>query len=58
MRVISAREAQTERFKGLEIHCNAQMGSKTLKEVCALDDAGAFHAQKGHRPSWSIRPCF
>lgn len=45
-RVISAREAQTERFKGLDIHCNAQMGTKTLREVCALDDAGRSMLKK------------
>jgi magnesium chelatase family protein len=45
-RVVSAREAQTERFKGLEIHCNAQMGSKILRDVCQLDDAGRAMLKK------------
>ena len=45
-RVVSAREAQTERFKGLAIHCNAQMGSKILRDVCQLDDAGRAMLKK------------
>jgi magnesium chelatase family protein len=40
-RVITAREIQEERFKGLEdIHSNSQITSKGLKEHCAITDAG------------------
>jgi magnesium chelatase family protein len=40
-RVIRAREIQAARFTGRKsVHCNAQMDSKTLKQVCMLDDAG------------------
>lgn len=39
-RVIRARDIQTERFKSTEgIFCNAQMHSKQLRKVCALDDS-------------------
>jgi len=39
-RVSRAREIQTERFKGLEnIHYNAQMGPRQLREFCKLDDS-------------------
>jgi magnesium chelatase family protein len=38
-RVISAREIQTERFKEVEnIHYNAQMSSKILKQYCVLNE--------------------
>ena len=30
----------TERFKGTDIHANAQMGTKGIKEHCALDEEG------------------
>lgn len=41
-RVVRAREIQIERFKLVEhIHCNAQMPSKMIQEVCALDQTGA-----------------
>lgn len=37
-RVVEAREVQTERFAGLEgMYSNAQMHSRQLREVCALD---------------------
>ncbi|MFC2176026.1 YifB family Mg chelatase-like AAA ATPase [Bacteroidota bacterium] len=40
-RVIQARQRQTLRFKDdEEVHCNAMMGTKRLKQVCAIDDAG------------------
>ena len=40
-RVIKARQIQTKRFSEMEnIHCNAQMRSKELKEFCDLDEAG------------------
>ena len=38
-RVTAAREIQTKRFEALEnIHYNAQMSSKLIREHCALDD--------------------
>lgn len=36
-RVNAARRAQLGRFAGTAIYCNAQMGSKTIRKVCALD---------------------
>lgn len=39
-RVIEARKIQEERYSGnAEIHCNAQMGPKHLKQFCELDNA-------------------
>src|SRR5271169_3310661 len=39
-RVVAARKRQLERFRGRKhITCNARMGSKELKEFCALDNA-------------------
>lgn len=41
-RVIRARGLQTERFNNQPgIHCNAQMGSASLKKNCTLDEAGS-----------------
>lgn len=41
-RVIEARKKQEERYANRdEIHCNAQMDSKLLKEICGIDEAGA-----------------
>jgi magnesium chelatase family protein len=41
-RVIRAREIQAERYKLTEgVYANAQMSSKTLKEICAISSAGA-----------------
>jgi magnesium chelatase family protein len=41
-RVISARRLQSRRYKGHEgIYCNAQIGSRTLKEACTIDATGA-----------------
>lgn len=41
-RVIKARDIQSARFKDHQaVYCNAQMGSKLLKEVCVLGTAGA-----------------
>jgi magnesium chelatase family protein len=38
-RVTKAREIQTERFEQMEnIHYNAQMNTKHIREYCALDD--------------------
>ncbi len=40
-RVIKARERQIARFKNdPQVHCNAMMATKLLKEVCRIDDAG------------------
>ena len=40
-RVIKAREIQAERYKQLEgVYANAQMSSKTLKEICVITTAG------------------
>lgn len=38
-RVIEARCIQEQRFKGQEIHCNAQMGTKQTREACVLETA-------------------
>jgi len=39
-RVIAARQRQQTRFAGKpKITCNARMGSKELKQFCALDEA-------------------
>lgn len=37
-RVLRAREAQTERYKDLEINYNAQMGPKEIEKFCQLDE--------------------
>jgi magnesium chelatase family protein len=37
-RVLVAREAQTERYKDLEISYNAQMGPKEIEKYCQLDE--------------------
>ncbi len=40
-RVVKARLLQEERYKENKgIHCNAQMTSKLLREICHVDDAG------------------
>lgn len=40
-RVIKARAVQEKRFtKNEGVHCNAQIGSKQLREVCKIDEAG------------------
>lgn len=40
-RVIEARKRQIERFKDQKsVHSNAMMGTKLLKEVCKIDEAG------------------
>src|SRR5690349_7435577 len=40
-RVIKAREIQTERYKEIAgMYCNAQMSSKQLREICAINQAG------------------
>jgi len=41
-RVIQARKVQEERYaERNDIHCNAQMDSKLLKEICDIDEAGS-----------------
>ena len=38
-RVISAREIQSKRFEAMDnIHYNAQMGTKLIREYCSLDE--------------------
>lgn len=40
-RVIKARAVQEKRFVENDgVHCNAQIGSKQLREVCKIDEAG------------------
>lgn len=40
-RVITARKIQEDRYnERKEIHCNAQMDSKLLKSICAVDESG------------------
>jgi magnesium chelatase family protein len=40
-RVIKAREIQSRRYENNEgVHCNAQISSKQLREVCRIDEAG------------------
>ncbi len=40
-RVIKARDIQTQRFaENAGVYCNAQMGSKLLKEVCVISTIG------------------
>jgi magnesium chelatase family protein len=38
-RVMAARKVQHKRFAGSKVSCNARMGSRHLKEFCALDEA-------------------
>jgi magnesium chelatase family protein len=39
-RVVAARQRQHERFRGRKhILCNARMGSREVKQFCAIDDA-------------------
>ncbi len=45
-RVITARRVQQERYAGKKIHCNAQMGSKELREICRIDAAGKALLEK------------
>jgi len=40
-RVLLAREVQAARFEGMnDVHCNAHMPSRMVREVCHLTDAG------------------
>src|SRR5699024_9177534 len=41
-RVERAREIQTHRFMGIKnVHCNAQMNTKTARKICPLDDGSS-----------------
>lgn len=41
IRVVKARELQSERFKGQkDIYCNAMMPSNMVKDICVINDAG------------------
>ena len=38
---MTARDIQAKRFEGKDgIYCNAQMGSKLLKEICVINQVG------------------
>lgn len=37
-RVDQARRIQLDRFKGMKIYCNAQMGNRHIKKYCAIDE--------------------
>ncbi|MFB0924586.1 MAG: YifB family Mg chelatase-like AAA ATPase [Vicingaceae bacterium] len=40
-RVIASRKIQEQRYeKNKGVHCNAQVSSKTLKEICEIDQSG------------------
>ncbi|MCE9538013.1 MAG: magnesium chelatase, partial [Bacteroidetes bacterium] len=40
-RVIQAREVQEKRYINNDgVHCNAQMSSKQLRDICKIDEAG------------------
>lgn len=40
-RVITAREMQAQRFNShINIHCNAQMSARQVREICAIDESG------------------
>ena len=46
-RVVRAREIQAERYKELEgIHCNAQMPSRLVREICKVNPAGNMLIKK------------
>lgn len=39
-RVMTARALQEKRFEGTAMHCNAQMSSKMVKQMCAISPVG------------------
>ncbi len=39
-RVVRARGGQEDRFRGTDVHCNAQMGAQDVQSYCELDEAG------------------
>jgi magnesium chelatase family protein len=45
-RVIAARKVQQDRYVGKKMHCNAQMGSKELREICRIDATGKALLEK------------
>lgn len=45
-RVIVARQVQEQRFVGQGIHCNAQLTSQQVRQVCRIDSAGHALLQK------------
>jgi magnesium chelatase family protein len=45
-RVMLARGIQEERFRDTEIHSNAQMSSRLVKEICVITSAGQMLLNK------------
>ncbi|MBK9759570.1 MAG: YifB family Mg chelatase-like AAA ATPase [Flavobacteriales bacterium] len=45
-RVIRARKVQERRYEGKEMHCNAQMSSQQLRQICRIDATGQALLQK------------
>jgi magnesium chelatase family protein len=46
-RVVKARAIQTQRFENNDgVYCNAQMSGRSIREVCALDQAGQVLLKK------------
>jgi magnesium chelatase family protein len=39
-RVVRARRLQEQRYAGQRMHCNAQMSSQQLRQICRIDAAG------------------
>ncbi len=39
-RVMKARDLQLQRFSGRKIYCNAQMGTREVKQFCSVEDEG------------------
>lgn len=55
-RVLEARQRQSDRFRGLEIHCNGQMRPRELRAHCALDgSADALFSRAIERLGLSAR---
>lgn len=40
LRVVKAREIQSQRFNGQSIYCNAMMPSNKVKEICVIQETG------------------
>jgi len=45
-RVIRARRIQEKRYEGRGLHCNAQIGSRQLREICQIDATGKALLEK------------
>lgn len=45
-RVVACRQIQQQRFLGMEVHSNAQMSSRMVRQMCRLDEAGAAILKK------------